>query len=119
MLSFLLGWISLLGVVISSFLYFWNILIPLQNEKRIKFHCYLGVTSFLPTIYHIFLLYPRGFSNESMIKLGLFLYLIIIGSGVILLYLPGTGKIRYQARSFHPALVIGLVIILLYHVLNV
>jgi hypothetical protein len=54
-----------------------------------------------------------------MIKFGMVLYFGVIASGIVLLHIPDAGKIRYQARSLHPALIIGLVIISLYHVMNV
>ena len=119
MLIFLLGLLSLVGIAYNSTLFIWNFLNPLQKKKRIKFHCYVGFTSLLSALCHLLLLYLGGYSIESMIKLGLVLYLIVIASGMILFFYPGAGKIRYQARSFHPALVLGLVIIVLYHLLNV
>ena len=114
----MLGLLSLIGVGFNSTLFIRNFLNPLQKMKRIKFHCYIGFTSLLSALCHILVLYLGGYSIESMIKLGLLLYLILIASGIILLFYPGAGKIRYHARSFHPALVLGLVIMLLYHLLN-
>jgi hypothetical protein len=119
MLFFLFGWLSFMGIVFNSILFFWNVLLPLQKENRVKFHCYIGFTSLLSTICHLLLSYIQGYNYESMIKYGIVLYLIVIASGIVLLHFPDAGKIRYQARSFHPALVIGLVIILLYHLMSV
>jgi hypothetical protein len=118
MLVFLLGMLSLIGVVFTSLLFFWNQLKPLQSEKRIKLHCNVGLVSLLPTIVHSYLSHQSISSsgNESMIQFGLLLYLIVIASGMILSYFPRSGKIRYYARSFHPALVFGLAIILLSHI---
>jgi hypothetical protein len=119
MLIFLLGWLSLIGVAFNSFLFFLNVFKPLQNERRVKFHCNVGLTSLVSTTGHIFLLFLEGYGYESMIWLGFGLYLLILASGAVLFYLPSARGLRYQARSFHPALVIGLVITLLFHILNV
>ena len=118
MLIFLLGLLSLIGLIFSLSLFFWNLLHPMQNEKRIQFHCYVGLISLLPTVFHLYLSNLNGSSYESIMRFGFVLYLIVIFSGMLLFYFPHLGNIRYQARSFHPALVLGLVIILLYHVLS-
>ena len=119
MLIFLLGWLSLIGVAFNSFLFFLNVFKPLQNEIRVKLHCNVGLTSLVTTTGHILLrARAQEYSYKSMIWLGFGLYLLILASGAVLLYLPSAKGLRYQARSFHPTLVIGLVITLLYHVLN-
>ena len=44
--------------------------------------------------------------------------MIIIASGIVLMYLPEAGKLRYHARSIHPALLVGLGVALIHHILS-
>lgn len=118
MVTHIFGWLSLIGVAYASILYFWNIFSPAQKETRIHLHCNISKL-IIPTILAHLLSQPiTGFSEQWVIYAGLGLYLIIITSGVVLLYLPDAGGLRYHARSIHPALLIGLAISLIHHVLT-
>ncbi len=112
------GWLSLIGVAYASILYFWNILNPAQKENRVHLHCNISKLT-LPTIAAHLLSQPiSGLSEQWVIWSGLGCYLIIIASGIVLLYMPNAGMLRYHARSIHPALLIGLGISLIHHVLT-
>ena len=49
---------------------------------------------------------------------GLGLMLTVILTGVVLLYFPKSGTLRHYSRNFHPALVVGIYLFLLLHILN-
>ena len=112
------GWLSLIGVAYASILYLLNIFSPAQKETRVHLHCNISKLT-IPTILAHLLSQPiKGFSEHWVIYTGLGLYLIIIASGIVLLYLPDAGNIRYHARSIHPALLVGLAVSLIHHVLT-
>jgi hypothetical protein len=116
--SKLFGWISLLGIVYTSLLYIWNIFYPVQEEKRVNFHCTIGKISIVTISGHL-LFQPLSEIKENMIVwLGLGMYLIIIVSGIVLHYLPDAGGLRFHARSIHSALVAGLSISIALHLLQ-
>jgi hypothetical protein len=116
--SHLFGWISLFGVVYTSLLYFWNIFYPIQEKKRVNFHCTVGKISIVTITGHLFFQPLSGIKENIAIWLGLGIYLIIIVSGIVLNYLPGVGGLRFHARSVHSTLVAGLFISLALHLLQ-
>ncbi len=111
------GWLSLLGIAYTSFLYFWNMIDPVQGENRVKLHCSIGKMTLITVAGYLFFQSLPGFNDDWFFWLGIGLYLIIIASGVVLLYLPNAGVLRYHARSIHPALVVGLAVVILYYIL--
>ncbi len=112
------GWLSFLGILYATSLFLWNIFNPHQKEKRVNLHCTISKLT-IPTIAaHLLSQQITGF-NDWIIWSGLGLYMIIIASGIVLMYLPEAGKLRYHARSIHPALLVGLGISLLHHVLTI
>lgn len=110
------GWLSLIGILFCSSLYLWNMVNPTQDERRVKIHSYIGLASLLPIIIHI-ASQPNPDFSDWLPWTGVGFYFILIGTGVTLLYLPDAGGLRYHARSFHPAILVGLLIIILYHIL--
>ncbi|MFC1802512.1 hypothetical protein ACFL0D_00935 [Thermoproteota archaeon] len=114
-----LGWIGLIGVALGVIFYTWNKVSPSQDGKRVKIHCYISLVSFFSTLGHLFSTSLDGWSIEWVIWSGFGPFMIVIASGIILLYLPDTRGLRYHARSVHPALVVVVAIILLNHVLVV
>jgi biotin transporter BioY len=118
MLTRLSGWISFIGVIVSSLLYLFNTLKPTQEKTRVNSHCTIGKITIPTLAVHILSQPLTGFAGEWIIWSGLGLYLIIIVSGIILLYIPGAGWLRYQSRSIHSALVVGLLLSLLHHVIS-
>lgn len=116
--SHIFGWLSLIGVAYASILYFWNIFNPEQKETRIHLHCNISKLT-IPTIAAHLLSQPiADLSEQWVIWTGLGFYLIIVASGIVLLYMPDAGGLRYHARSIHPALLVGLAVSLIYHVLT-
>jgi len=118
MYSLIFGLMSLLGILYASLLYFWNIIDPIQGENRIKLHCLVGKMTLISLASYFYFNPLAGLSDDWFIQLGVGMYLIIIATGVILFYLPGSGVIRYHASSIHPSFVIGLAIVILYHLLK-
>ncbi len=114
MLLELSGWLTLIGVIDGILFYIWNLFNPAQSERRVKIHGYIGLASLVPLLIHLLSLPDIAFSNW-LIWAGVGFFFIILGTGVILLYLPNAGGLRYHARSFHPALLVGLLLIILYH----
>ncbi len=119
MIKYLFGWLSLIGISITSLFYLWNVFNPSQTEKRVKLHCYIGLISLVPTAIHVFSQYSIMFSNDVLTWFGTGFYMIMVSAGVILLYIPEAGKLRYHARSTHPALFVGVAIAVIHHLLKV
>ena len=119
MIQYVFGWLSFLGVIVVSLFYLWNVFQPSQNENRVKLHCYIGLITLVPTAIHVLSQYLIRYSNDVLTWFGTGFYLIMLSAGAILLYIPEAGKLRYQARSIHPALFVGVAITILYHVLRV
>jgi hypothetical protein len=112
------GWLSLLAIAYAAILYLLNILNPNQEENRIHLHCNISKLT-IPTIITHLLSQPKHkLSEQWVIWTGFGLYLIIIASGIVLLYLPDAGSLRYHARSIHSALFVGLAVSLIHHVLK-
>ncbi len=110
------GWLTVLGILVSSVLYFQNKYNPQQSEDRVSIHCAAGKVTLLPLIWHITRFPFTGF-NELGIWSAVGLIFITIGTGVILSYIPDAGNLRFHARSLHPALLVGIVIAVLHHIL--
>ena len=111
------GWLSLLGITYATSLLIQNMLNPHQKTKRVNLHCTISKLT-IPTIAAHLLSQKITDINDWITWSGLGIYLIIMASGIVLMYLPDAGKLRYHARSVHPALLIGLSISLLHHVLT-
>jgi hypothetical protein len=119
MIQYIFGWLSFFGVFIGSLFYLWNVFQPTQTESRVKLHCYIGLITLVPTVIHVYVQITITFSNDVMTWFGTGFYFIMIAFGVILLYLPEAGMIRYYARSIHPALFVGVAITVIHHLLRV
>ena len=118
MLQNIFGWISLIGILYATSLFILNLLNPHQKKQRVNLHCTTSKIT-IPTIAaHLLSQEITGFT-DWIIWSGLGMYLIIISSGIVLMYLPNAGKLRYHARSIHPALMIGLGVSLIHHVLTI
>lgn len=116
MTSYISGWLTFLGLVFTTALYIMNMVNPVQGEKRVEIHCTVGKLMLVMTLVHI-LSYPfTGFNNFGLWS-AIGLIFITIGTGVILSYLPEAGKIRFHARSLHPALIVGIAVPVVYHIL--
>ena len=112
------GWLSLLGILYATSLLIQNMLNPHQKTKRVNLHCTISKLTIPPITAHLISQPITGFDAEWIIWSGLGLYLIIIASGIVLMYLPKAGTLRYHSRTFHPALLVGLAAALLHHVLT-
>ena len=111
------GWLSFIGILYATTLYFWNLFNPNQKMRRLNLHCNLSKLT-IPTIAaHLLSQELTGFT-DWIIWSGLGLYLIIMASGIVLMYLPEARNLRYHARSIHPALLVGLIVALIHHVLS-
>lgn len=111
------GWLTFTGVSISTLLYLQNLLQSKQTERRVNIHCTVGKLTILTLAGHLLSQPISGIADNFSIWTGLGLYLIIMASGIVLLYLPESGSVRYHARSVHPALVVGLAFTLTQHIL--
>ena len=119
MIQYIFGWLSFFGVFIGSSFYLWNVFQPAQTERRVKAHCYIGLITMAPTVIHVYSQLAIAYSNDVLTWFGTGFYLIMVSFGVILLYLPEAGKLRYYARSIHPALFVGVAIAVIQHLLKV
>ena len=116
MSQYFTGWLIFLGLVYTTGLYFMNVLNPVQKKSRVWLHCTVGKITLLPTIVHL-ISFPFDGFNYLAIWSAVGLIFITIGTGFILSYLPKSGKIRFHARSIHPALVIGIIVAVVHHVI--
>jgi hypothetical protein len=107
-LTVLTGIGGLVSILVSSLLVLQNYFHPSQDTRRIKIHCYIGLTAFLLALIHALTANRYSPNISGMISLGL----LFIGNtmGVVMRFLPEAGGIRFHARSYHPAVVLGLVI---------
>ena len=89
---------------------------PRQTETRIKAHCSLGLASLVlaATYYAVDLSGSVSFSSGAFIGL----LLLTAGSGVLLRLVPDAGEFRYHAATFHPAIVVALLLALLAHLMG-
>ncbi len=114
----LFGWLTLLGVGLTTLLYFQNLFQPNQRESRVNIHCTIGKLTILTLTGHLLSQTIEGWISNWGIWAGLGLYFIVMASGIVLMYLPEAGVIRYHARSVHPALVVGLAFAVIQHILT-
>ena len=116
MIVYLSGWLTVLGLAFTTALFVMNYYNPQQGEGRIWLHCTVGNLTMVTTLIHIYV-NPFEGSKSFAIWSAVGLIFITIGTGVILSYLPNAGKIRFQARSFHPALMVGIAVAVIHHFL--
>ena len=116
MITYLPGWLTVLGLAFTTALIILNYVNPLQGEGRVEIHCTVGKLTLVTTLIHIYVYQFNGVQNLAIWS-AVGLIFITIGTGVILSYLPDAGKIRFQARSFHPALMVGIAAAVLHHIL--
>ena len=116
MILHLSGWLTVLGLGITTSLFIMNYVNPAQGEGRIGFHCAVGKLTLVTTLVHIYV-YPFNGFNSFPIWSAVGLIFITIGTGAVLSYLPDAGKIRFHARSFHPALMVGIAVAVVHHIL--
>jgi len=116
MTPFLSGWFTILGLVYTTALYFMNMFNPLQSEKRVELHCAVGKLTLVTVLIHIMSNQINGFQSFA-ISSAVGLIFLTIGTGVILSYLPDAGSLRFHARSVHPALMVGVAVAAVHHIL--
>jgi hypothetical protein len=116
MSPFISGWLTFLGLTYTTTLFVLNVVRPAQKEGRVWLHCTVGKLVLVTTMVHLLSIPFTGF-NYLAIWSAVGLIFITIGTGVILSYLPDAGKIRFHARSIHPALMVGIAIAVMHHVL--
>lgn len=110
------GWLAVLGLTYTTALYLMNMLNPLQKENRVTIHCTVGKLTFASMLVHIVTVPSLGF-NQIAIWSAVGLVFLTVGTGVILSYLPDAGKLRFHARSIHPALMVGIAVAAIHHIL--
>ncbi len=116
MIVYLSGWLTVLGLAFTTALFVMNHVNPPQGEGRIRIHCAVGILTLVTTLVHIYV-YPFDGFKSFAIWSAVGLIFITVGTGVILSYMPDAGKIRFQARSFHPALMVGIAVAVVHHIL--
>ncbi len=110
------GWLTFLGLVFTTALFVHNMVNPAQGEQRVGVHCAVGKLTLVSLIIHL-LSYPFNGFQYVAIWSAVGLIFLTIGTGVILSYLPDAGMIRFHARSLHPALMVGIAVAVVHHVL--
>lgn len=117
MVTILAGWITVLGLAYTTALYLMNIYMPSQDNGRVTIHCTVGKLTLVSMLVHIFSKPFNGF-NQLAIWSAVGLVFITIGTGVILSYIPEAGNLRFHARSVHPALMVGIAVAVIHHILS-
>ena len=114
----LFGWLTFIGITLSTLLYLQNHFNPNQTKTRVNTHCTIAKLTIITLTAHLLSQPIEGWGTMWGIWSGIGFYLIIMASGIVLLYIPDAGSIRYHARSFHSALVVGLAAAIIHHVLT-
>jgi predicted exporter len=117
-MEYITGWATVLGLMAASALYLMNTVSPMQGDGRVRVHCAMGVFTLVGTVAHLLSMPFDGY-DDFAIWSSVGLIFIIVGTGIILNYIPDAGGIRYHARSIHPALIFGIIIAVSHHVLVV
>lgn len=110
------GWIMFIGLLYTTSLLLMNLYNPAQKESRVTIHCAIGKLTLASMLVHIAKTPFKGF-NSVAIWSAVGLIFITVGTGLVLSYLPEAGKIRFHARSIHPALMVGIWIVVVHHIL--
>lgn len=116
MILALTGWVTILGLTYSTALYWINMVSPRQDNNRVTVHCTVGKISFASMLLHIIKSPSLNF-DQIAIWSAIGLVFITVGTGVVLSYLPEAGKLRFHARSIHPALMVGIAVAAIHHIL--
>ena len=116
MILHLSGWITVLGLAYTTALYLMNMINPLQDDSRVFVHCMIGKFTFVSMLVHMATVPSLGF-NQIPIWSAVGLIFLTVGTGVVLSYLPDAKNIRFHARSIHPALVVGIAVAAIHHIL--
>jgi hypothetical protein len=106
-----LGLLTALAVLAAASLFALNRAVPRQTETRIKAHCAIGLASVaLAAAYYV-----ADLSGSASFSSGAFIGLLLLtaGSGMLLRFVPNAGELRYHAASFHPPIVVALLLALL------
>jgi len=117
-LTSLTGVGGLILIFVSSSMIVQNYFSPNQDRQRIRFHCYVGYSALLLAIIHALSMDSIIFSSDMSATFALGLIFVIDAMGIVLRFLPNAGSIRFHSRSYHPALVLGLVISAIIHVFS-
>ncbi len=117
MILHLSGWITVLGLAYTTALYLMNMYSPLQEDNRVTVHCVIGKFTFVSMLVHIATVPSLGF-DQVAIWSAVGLVFLTVGTGVILSYLPDAGNLRFHARSIHPALMVGIAVAVIHHILT-
>lgn len=110
------GWLTVLGLVFTTALYLMNMVSPRQGDSRVYIHCTVGKLTFVSMLVHI-VKSPSLSFDQIAIWSAIGLVFITVGTGVILSYLPDAGNLRFHARSIHPALMVGIAVAAIHHIL--
>jgi len=117
-LTSLMGIGGLILVFISSSMIVQNYFSPNQDRQRIRFHCYVGFSALLLLIIHALSIDSIIFSSDLSGTIALGLVFVVDAMGIVMRFLPNVGSFRFHSRSYHPALVLGLVISAIIHVFS-
>jgi len=106
-----LGLLTALAVLATASLFALNRVAPRQTEARIKAHCATGLASVVLAVAY----YVADLSGSFSFSSGAFIGLLLLtaGSGMLLRLVPDAGELRYHAATFHPAIVVALLLALL------
>jgi hypothetical protein len=103
-------------VLATASLFVLNRVAPRQTETRIRTHCVIGLASVVLTAAY----YVADLSGSASFSSGAFIGLLLLtaGSGMLLRLVPDAAELRYHAASFHPAIVVALLLALLAHLMG-
>jgi predicted membrane channel-forming protein YqfA (hemolysin III family) len=106
-----LAWLMALAVLATASLFILNRVAPRQTGRRIEAHCVIGLASVVLAAAY----YVADLSGYASLSSGVFIGLLLLtaGSGMLLRFVPNAGELRYHAASFHPPIVVALLLALL------
>ncbi len=115
-MDYITGWATVLGLIATSALVVMNYVNPLQGERRLWVHCAIGKLLLVTTAAHLLSNPFEGFKDIATWATAILIF-ATIGTGIVLSYVPGLGKVRYYIRSVHPVLIVAIGISVIRHVL--
>jgi len=115
-LDYFTGWVTVLGLIATGSLVVMNLVNPLQGERRLWVHCAIGKLLLVTTVAHLRSIPFEGFNDIATWATALLIF-ATIGTGIVLSYFPGLGKVRYYIRSVHPVLIVAIGISAIRHIL--
>jgi len=113
----LMGWIGL-ATVIGAAVYSFTVRVsPKRQEKFLNVHNVIGLIALIPVLLHAYGRVDLNDLSDIVSISALLLILTLQASGMVLMFMPRAGELRYRSRSLHIPAALLLYLFLAYHIL--